>query len=195
VVLVLVGAVRYVAVMTSENPSGAGNQQETQRRSLDPNWLCGFVDGEGCFSVSVHRNPGARGTRGWQLQAVFQVHQHQRDREALEHIRGFFGCGSIHSKGPKSSVLTYAVWRMADLEERVIPFFESHQLIVKRRDFELFARIVKAMRRKEHLEPQGFERLARLAYSMNGVGKQRALTLGEILEGSSETVRQAPGLG
>ena len=24
---------------------------------LDPRWVVGFVDGEGCFSVSIHRNP------------------------------------------------------------------------------------------------------------------------------------------
>ncbi len=167
--------------MASDNPSGAENQQETQGSALDPNWVCGFVDGEGCFSVSVHRNPGARKTNGWQLQAVFQVYQHQRDRGTLERIRELFGCGSIHPKGPQSSVLTYAVWSLVDLAERVIPFFEGNQLIVKRRDFELFACIVRAMRRKEHLEAQGFERLARLAYSMNGVGKQRARTLDEIL--------------
>jgi LAGLIDADG endonuclease len=181
--------------MVSDNPSGADNQQETQGSALDPNWVCGFVDGEGCFSVSIHRHPGARKTNGWQMQAVFQVYQHERDRETLERIRRFFGCGAVRPKGPKSSVLTYAVWSMADLAGRVIPFFEAHHLIVKDRDFKRFACIVRAMRRKEHLDPQGFERLARLAYSMNGVGKQRARTLDEILGGSSETVRQAPSVG
>jgi hypothetical protein len=39
--------------MGSENPSGADNQQETASPCLvlDPHWLAGFVDGEGCFSV------------------------------------------------------------------------------------------------------------------------------------------------
>ena len=40
--------------MSSENPFGADNQQETVRSTLelDPRWVTGFVDGEGCFSVS-----------------------------------------------------------------------------------------------------------------------------------------------
>ena len=190
-----VGSERYVAGMISENPTGADDQQETHGRSLDPNWVCGFVDGEGCFSVSVHRNPGAKRTHGWQLQAAFQVYQHQRDREILERIRRTFECGAIHPKGAQSSVLTFTVWSMRDLEWRVIPFFEEHRLQVKQRDFELFAQIVRAMRRKEHLERDGFERLARLAYCMNAVGKQRARTIDEVLTGSSETVRQAPPRG
>ena len=57
----------------SENPSGADNQQETASSCivLDPNWIVGFVDGEGCFTVSVHRTSMMRRHGGWQLQPVF----------------------------------------------------------------------------------------------------------------------------
>jgi hypothetical protein len=101
---------------------------------------------------------------------------------------------SIRAKGPKSSVLTYAVSRRTDLEQRIVPFFEQHQLAVKGPDFRAFAEVVRALGGKEHLTPTGFERLVRLAYGMNAQGKQRARTLEEVLAGSSETVRQAPSL-
>jgi hypothetical protein len=178
--------------MDSDNPTGADDQQETVSGFLDPNWICGFVDGEGCFSVSIHRNPLVRKTRGWQLVAVFQVYQHERGRKVLEMIAATFGCGVIRSKGPHSSVLTFSVSSLRDLEERVIPFFEEHTLRVKQDDFERFATIVRAMRRKEHLERRGFEWIVRMAYRMNAVGKQRSRTIDEVLAGSSETVRQAP---
>ena len=51
---------------------------------LDPRWVVGFVDGEGCFSVSVHRNLNAESTGGWQLHPVFHVYQHERYRAVLE---------------------------------------------------------------------------------------------------------------
>jgi len=57
--------------MSSDNPIGADNQQETEATAqpLDPWWIAGFVDGEGCFSVSIHRNDRyARRTGGWQRQ-------------------------------------------------------------------------------------------------------------------------------
>ena len=73
-----------------------------------------------------------------------------------------------------------------------VPFFEEHPLVIKNRDFRIFAGIVRGMIRKEHLDPRGFERLVRLAYSMNEHGKQRARRLDEIIVGSSETARQAP---
>ena len=180
--------------MGSDNPTGADNQQETvkPRLELDPRWIVGFVDGEGCFSVSVHRNPrNARATGGWQLHPVFHVYQHERHRAVLEAFAVVFGCGRVRSKGPGSSVLTYAVDSLLDIEGSVLPFFEHYPLRVKEADFRLFAEVVRSMRRKEHLQPDGFERLVRLAYAMNADGKQRARTLEQVLTGSSETARQA----
>ncbi len=45
----------------SDNPHGADNQQE----SLSPEWVVGFVDGEGCFYVGVNRQPTMK--IGWQV--------------------------------------------------------------------------------------------------------------------------------
>ena len=71
-------------------------------------------------------------------------------------------------------------------------FFELHPLKVKQNDFEVFAVIVRSMRKKEHLSSDGFERLVRLAYGMNANGKQRSRSIEQALAGSSETVREAP---
>ena len=48
------------------------------------------------------------------------------------------------------------------------------------------------MLRKEHFDTEGFNRLVRLAYSMNEYGKQRSRPMDEVIVGSSETARQAP---
>jgi hypothetical protein len=183
--------------VSSDNVSGGENQQETalSRQEIDASWVVGFVDGEGCFSVSVHRNPFVRRTRGWQLTPTFQVYQHEDHRSVLEELIDFFGCGLVRPKGPNSRVLTYSVYNLRDLETQVIPFFELHPLRVKNRDFAAFVQIVRAMRCKEHLDPSGFERLVRLAYGMNANGKQRSRSLEAVLAGSSETARQAPPQG
>ncbi len=95
----------------------------------------------------------------------------------LEELQSFFGCGRIRSKGPRSSVLTYAVDSLADLETKILPFFERHRLLVKDSDFATFALLVRAIRRKEHLTDDGFENAVRLAYGMNAVGKQRSRSI------------------
>src|SRR5680860_1611762 len=76
--------------MGSENPSGADNQQE--RPGIEQ-WIVGFVDGEGCFSISVVRNPGCR--LGWQVQHEFSVTQAASSRTALELLVEELGCGSV----------------------------------------------------------------------------------------------------
>jgi LAGLIDADG endonuclease len=178
--------------MGSDNPSGGDHQQETAEiNSLDAHWVVGFVDGEGCFCVSLHRNPYITATHHWQLQPVFQVSQHEAHRSVLEGLVRFFDCGAVRSKGPASRVLTYSVYRLVDLKQRILPFFERHTLVVKHDDFVRFSAVVRGLRSKEHLTATGFERLVRLAYAMNANGKQRTRTVEEILAGSSETVRQA----
>jgi hypothetical protein len=179
-------------MMGSDNPTGGDHQQETAEIiTLDARWVVGFVGGEGCFCVSLHRNPHIRSTGHWQLQPVFQVSQHHAHRAVLEALVRFFDCGAVRSKGPTSTVLTFSVYRLVDLERRIVPFFECHPLVVKHRDFARFSEIIRGVRAKEHLTPAGFERLARLAYAMNANGRQRARSIEEILTGSSETVRQA----
>jgi LAGLIDADG endonuclease len=178
----------------SDNPTGADNQQETARlvARLDARWVCGFVDGEGCFSVSIHRNQNARSTGGWQLHPVFHVYQHGEHRAVLEALVGFFGCGNVRPKRGLSPVWTYAVDSSQQLQSVIVPFFQQHPLVVKAADFDRFAQVVAAMRRRDHLNADGFERVVRIAYAMNAHGKQRKRTIEEILAGSSETARQAP---
>ena len=181
--------------MDSDNPIGADNQQETRLSALDPGWVVGFVDGEGCFSVSIHKNELARRTGGWHVQPTFQVSQHQDHRDILEELAAFFDCGKVRSKGPASSVDVYVVHSTIQLLERIIPFFESNELRVKRHDFDQFAHIVRAIRSSSHHRPEIFEDIVRRAFSMNARGKQRARSIDEVLLGSSETARKAPQIG
>jgi hypothetical protein len=179
--------------MSSENPSGADDQQETTKSAivLEPNWIVGFVDGEGCVCVSIHRSRLMERRGGWQLQPTFQVYQHRKNQGVLEALRDFFGIGCIRPKGPRSSVVTYSVDGLKALEGTVLPFFEKFPLLVKGEDFCLFATIVRSMLAKEHLKRDGFERIVELAYRMNANGKQRSRSIDSVLAGSSETGRGA----
>ena len=99
--------------MSSENPSGADNQQETVRSmlELDPRWVIGFVDGEGCFSrLDPSRTRTLGRPVGWQLHPVFHV---VPAREVIEQCSKHWSASSVAAtsapKGPNSSVWTFAV--------------------------------------------------------------------------------------
>jgi hypothetical protein len=110
----------------------------------------------------------------------------------LEELQAFFGCGRVATKGPKSMVMTYVVYRRSDLEAAIIPFFEQHQLrSEKREDFRKFARIVRLMQSNGHRTDEGFREIVETAFSMNQNGKQRRYRLEQVLTEPSETVRRA----
>ena len=178
--------------MVSDNPTGGDNQQGRPRGRLAPEYVAGFVDGEGCFSVSIHPHPTVRYGRRWLVAPCFQVYQHRDHRAILEQLQENFGCGHIRPKGPKSSVLTYSVYRRRDLETAIITYFERHPfLILKRDDFTKFREIVRMMQQELHRTEEGFRRIVELAFSMNQRGKQRRYRLEDILVEPSETVRRA----
>ena len=178
--------------MAGDNPTGGDNQQGRPRGSLTPDYVVGFIDGEGCFSVSVRPHPSIARPERWLISPTFQAYQHRDCAEVLHRLRDFFGCGSITSKGPNSNVMTYSVHSKRDLESVIIPFFEEHPLLIKRDDFAKFSEAVRLMRRKAHRTSDGLRRIVELAFSMNHRGKQRKYRLEEVLEEPSETARQAP---
>src|SRR6266511_2407134 len=179
--------------MNGDNPSGGDHQQGRPRCSLTPDYVAGFIDGEGCFSVSVHPHPSIKRPTRWLIAPCFQAYQHRDNGEILEMLRTFFGCGRIMPKGPNSNVLTYSVYRRRDLESVIIPFFERYPLISrKHEDFIRFREIVRSMQQKAHRTDAGFRRIVELAFSMNQRGKQRRYRIEEVLAEPSETVRQAP---
>jgi hypothetical protein len=171
--------------MNSHNPSGAVNQQE---RPGFEQWVVGFVDGEGCFSISVVRNAGCR--LGWQVQHEFSVTQAATSRSALEMLHQYFQCGRIienrRRDNHREPLLRFSVKDRPHLAERIIPFFEEHPLITaKQSDFRSFRYVVEMMCAGRHLRREGLAEIAQITETMNR--KQRS----RFLE-SSEAIRQPP---
>ena len=60
---------------------------------LDPYFVTGFADGEGCFHVSVTQNKNYN--LGWEVRPSFIITQHVRDKTILEEIKNYFGVGHV----------------------------------------------------------------------------------------------------
>ena len=156
-------------------------------------YILGFVDAEGCFNVSLKKQETTR--FGWVLDPVFHVTQHVQSREVLELVKKAFNCGRILEKPGQPDTLQFLVDNRRQLVEKVIPFFDRYELLVKKKDFELFKKIVLGLENKEHAELETFKELVKLAFHMNMEGKQRRYQLKDVLDnikGSSETTRETP---
>jgi hypothetical protein len=147
----------------SKNVSGRDNQQE---RLKTVGWIVGFVDGEGCFSVSVFKNKTTK--NGWQIFPEFIVTQGKKSLETLELIQNYFKCGGIYINhrhdNHTEDLYRYCVRNIHDLKGKIIPFFESNNLrSAKINDFEIFRKVVNLMNNKEHLTPEGFQKILKIA--------------------------------
>ena len=150
-----------------ENPQRLHVRSHETR--LDPQWISGFVDGEGCFFVGI--NPHPEMTSGFQVLPEFTVVQHERDIQILHAFKEFFGCGVVRKN--HGDRMCYRVRGLNHLSGRIIPFFESHPLKTKKWiDFLKFRKILLLMNSGEHLKPDGIERIRAIAREMNrGMGK------------------------
>lgn len=185
--------------MSSENPSGADNQQE-RPSSLDwldaipvdvGNYIAGFVDGEGSFNVPIRRSHD-RGAP-WRVSLSFDVSQ--LGRELPGFLRDTFGAGTVRERG--DGVVYFEVTRPRELRERVIPFFERFPLRgSKRHDLEIFETVLRLVESGRHTSARGIREVLDLRAPMNRGGKRRRSDdeIVAVLESweSSETIRRAP---
>lgn len=152
--------------ISSDNQTRADNQQGR----LDPWYVVGFVDGEGCFSISIFRNSTTK--LGYQVFPEFVVSQGAKSLSVLEDIQQFFNCGNIYENrradNHRESLYRYCIRSVKDIREKVIPFFEAYPLFThKMYDFESFCVAVELIERKEHLTQDGLDRLRAIASTMN----------------------------
>ena len=137
-----------------------------KNNNLNPNFVTGFIDAEGCFRVKITRNK--KYSIGWQLQPIFQICLHKKDLALLKLIKSFFGVGNISVNTTMDSA-EYYVSSIKDLINVIIPHFKFKYPLVtqKRADFELFKKIVEMLSKKEHLTHAGFQEIVNLRASIN----------------------------
>ena len=167
----------------SDNVSSAVNQQE---RLKIIGWIVGFVDGEGCFCISINRNHTSK--TGWQVIPEFVVTQGEKSLESLKGLQNFFGCGNIFINhrydNHREHLYRFCIRSLNDLRRKVIPFFKENQLRTsKKEDFILFCRVMELVDQRDHLTLDGITKIAEIASSMNRRRPNRFLE-------SSLTIRQ-----
>ena len=131
---------------------------------LEPEWVTGFVDGEGCFHVSVNAHSEMKA--GFQVLPEFTVVQHERDAKLLHALKEFFGCGVVRKN--HGDRLAFRVRGHEHLRDRIVPFFDEHPLRSEKRiDFLKFKEVVRRMERGDHLQHEGLDEIRALASQMN----------------------------
>ena len=157
----------------SDKVASADNQQERLLVSLTPSYIIGLIDGEGYFSVSARR----RKQKNWILndvKFVFGVKLRADDGIIiLNSLKKYFDCGFVSfrkdSRKNFCDCYEFQVNTHKEIFGKIIPFFKKHQLKFpsKRKTFENFCKIAEMIQNREHLEPNGIDKIKKLAVRLH----------------------------
>ncbi|OHA23541.1 MAG: hypothetical protein A3G52_04370 [Candidatus Taylorbacteria bacterium RIFCSPLOWO2_12_FULL_43_20] len=134
-------------------------------------YISGYVDGEGCFSLSFSRRN--KMLVGWETKPSFSVSQNQERAEVLYLIQKRFGCGFIR-RDYSDKTLKYEVRSLDDLLKKIIPHFVTNPLLSsKQDDFLKFRKICLMMSKEKHKQSKGLKEIMKIAFTMNPGGKRK----------------------
>ena len=135
-----------------------------------PSYISGYVDGEGCFTVSISPRPAL--LVRWEVRPSISVSQNGDRSEVLLAMQRYFGCGTLRPDR-SDRTLKWEVRSLPLLLARIVPHFRRYPMWSgKQRDFELFADVCQRMARREHRCVSGLTEIVRLAGRMNPSGKR-----------------------
>ena len=127
-----------IAIFSSKTPHNYSTLSNNDNFQLDPWWVTGLVDGEGCFHVSITENKNYK--HGWRVRPSFVVGLNKQDQPLLQKILRSLGVGKIHKHVPQS--LQLEVTSRKDLKV-LMKFFKKHKLIYQKQgDSELWCEVI-----------------------------------------------------
>ncbi len=148
----------------------AVNDTNGRNGSLDPWFVSGLTEGEGCFCISLAVRSKMR--TGLELRPSFALSLNEKDLELLTDLQAFFGCGWIR-ESKRDRTFKYEVRSIRDLTEHVLPHFERFPLRgYKARSCAGFARVCRMIEQGDHLQREGVREIVEIAYRMD-FGKRR----------------------
>lgn len=141
-------------------------------KKLNPYYVTGLVEGEGCFYVGIL--PRRLEQVDWEVRPSFSLSQSRKNREIVFKLKDFFGCGWIRPS-KNDDTLKYEVKSLKELKEKIIPHFEKFPFEgKKRKDFKIFKEIIEMMDRGDHLNKEGLIKIIDRVIEMTESKKRKS---------------------
>ncbi len=138
--------------------------------ALDPWFVTGLTEGEGCFCVSFALRSKLR--TGLEARPSFSLSLNERDRRLLDDLQTFFGCGWIRWSQADRTV-KFEARSVPEIIMKVLPHFERFPLRgSKARSFDGFAQVCRMIEQGDHLRRDGLREIVDIAYE-SSLGKRR----------------------
>lgn len=140
------------------------NNYKFNPKILNPDWVVGFIDGEGCFHVSIPKNKSMK--LGYQVSLEFSITQHIRDRELIDELVQFFNCGYVTND--TANKVQYRIRDKKQLSENLFRFLDHHSLLtIKLLDYLDFKKVHEMVGKGFHLTLEGLDEIRAIQSTMN----------------------------
>jgi hypothetical protein len=131
----------------------------------NPNWLAGFVSGDGNFLISIFKG---NTKTGFTVRLVFRITQHSRDIELIKSFINYLGCGRYVASPLEFNYGNFVVSNLPDINKKIIPFFKKYLINGNKFfDFNDFCKAASIMETNSHKTLQGLEEIRKLKKGMN----------------------------
>jgi len=130
-------------------------------------------------SISIHKNF----KYGVNIQPIFNVTQHKNGLSLLKSFKELFGEGSIVQKSGSPDIYVFTLKGYKKIITKVLPFLETYvcPFSCKTEEFSIFKQIVLQSSEGKQKDKESLIELVKLAYTLQGKGKNRKRELSEIL--------------
>lgn len=141
------------------------NNYNNSYSKLDPNFITGLTDAEGCFSVSVYKNNKCAKV-GVSANLEFTIRMSSNEIELLKMVKLFFGCGRLYHY--KDNTVRFRIKDFSSIKNILLPHFLKYPLRgTKYLDFLSFEEASSIFDNKKHLTEEGINKLYLLKNGMN----------------------------
>lgn len=136
---------------------------------INHNYIAGFVQGDGCFSITIIKKKNKL-----TLRPVFTIVQHKEFKQLIIKIQEEFnGIGNWYLN-KQDNTIRYQVTKLNDIKDIIIPFFDKYQLRSNKYESYLkFKFIVNKLSMLTHLKDKSYDisNLINIIITMNPLNK------------------------
>ena len=144
----------------------------------DPYWVAGFSSGDGSFNIKVSNN--STNVFGNRVQLRFAIGLNIMEKQLIISIANYFNLINKNSltKQNNNNKISYVYYKknsvileitkFSNIFNIIIPFFNSYPIQgIKSSDLVDFKIVARMIENKEHLTPEGFNKILEIKDSMN----------------------------
>jgi hypothetical protein len=125
---------------------------------LHPQWVAGFISGEGSFSVDIRKSKAFKA--GGRVSLAFRFNQHIRDEYLIRSFEDYFGRSAGGSCYSYKDYVEYKCQTFQHIYDIILPFFKKHPIIgVKSLDYQDWSKIAEMIKYKAHLTEEGLDKI------------------------------------